>query len=270
MSICDGQQRAETPTQPPRQPHDDFPSPALIYALTPERQPTCAGKASPPPPGLPDTVKGEYLAYAVCPATTSRPGSLSTLAFGGQDRRLVSECVSDELLLKSVSEGNKAAMHIFFARHRMKVVGSIQQVARHPAVVRDLVGHIFLDVWQSANRFDRRARVSIWLFQIACFKATGARRPQSCKQIDNDDARRISSAAARNQKEPYGILQACISRLSPAHREIIEMIYFREKSITELSELLDIPYAAVRGRLFCARKQLARMLAVACVTSAPN
>jgi RNA polymerase sigma-70 factor, ECF subfamily len=55
-------------------------------------------------------------------------------------------------------------------------------------------------------------------------------------------------------------LHACIEKLSPAHREIIDLIYFRERSLTEANELIGIPQATVKSRMFYARKQLARIL----------
>ena len=65
---------------------------------------------------------------------------------------------------------------------------------------------------------------------------------------------------ALDRKETNGILRACIARLSPAHREIIDMVYDRENSPAEVSEMLDIPLATVKSRMFYARKQLASML----------
>ena len=75
------------------------------------------------------------------------------------DPRFVEENVSDELLLKNVAEGDKAAMHVMFIRHREKVFRFIQRIVRNPAIADDLVSQVFLAVWQSANRFQNRSRV---------------------------------------------------------------------------------------------------------------
>ena len=50
------------------------------------------------------------------------------------------------------------------------------------------------------------------------------------------------------------------TNLSPAHREIIELFYYRENSIAEVSEMIGIPQATVKSRIFYARKQLACIL----------
>jgi RNA polymerase sigma-70 factor (ECF subfamily) len=187
------------------------------------------------------------LAYAVCNATESE------------------ERISDELLLKRVAEGDKAAMHIMFARHRVRVFRFIRGMVRNEAIADDLVSQVFLDVWRSANRFESRARVSTWLLSIARFKALSSLRERSHENIDQDDVAGIVDAAdtpevALDRKETNAILRECIDRLSPAHREIIDLIYYHEQSVAEASVIVGIPVATVKSRMFFARKYLAKML----------
>jgi RNA polymerase sigma-70 factor (ECF subfamily) len=175
------------------------------------------------------------------------------------------ESVSDELLLKRVAEGDKAAMHIMFARHRVRVFRFIQRMVRNAAIADDLVSLVFLDVWRSANRFEGRARVSTWLLSIARLKALRSLRERAYENIDQDDVvgivdTRDTPEVALDRKKTNAILRACINKLSPAHREIIDLVYYHEKSVAEASEIVGIPYATVKSRMFYARKQLARML----------
>jgi len=59
------------------------------------------------------------------------------------------------------------------------------------------------------------------------------------------------------------ILRACVAKLSPAHREIINLVYYHEKSVEEVGEIIGIPQSTVKTRMFYARKQLADLLKVA-------
>jgi RNA polymerase sigma factor (sigma-70 family) len=127
-----------------------------------------------------------------------------------------------------------------------------------------LVNQVFFDVWRSANRFESHARVSTWLLSIARFKAINSRRERTRKNIDQDDAPGIADAedtpdVALDRKERESIQCACIDKLSPAHRKIIDLFYYREKSTAEVSELIGIPQATVKSRIFT-RKQLAGVL----------
>ena len=48
--------------------------------------------------------------------------------------------------------------------------------------------------------------------------------------------------------------------MSSQHREIIDLVYYHDKSIAECVEILGIPAATVKTRMFYARKKLAEML----------
>jgi RNA polymerase sigma-70 factor, ECF subfamily len=47
---------------------------------------------------------------------------------------------------------------------------------------------------------------------------------------------------------------------SPEHREIIDLVYYHEKSISECAEILGIPSATVKTRMFYARRKLAELV----------
>ena len=227
--------------------------------------PNSVGDNPKPLHGPSSAVSRDRLVYAVCRAGESEPAPERASRDRRTDHRFVEEDVSDEMLLKNVAVGDKAAMHIMFVRHRERVFRFIQRLVRNPAIVDDLVSQVFLDVWRSANRFESRARVSTWLFSIARFKAISSRRERTLEDIDQDDAFGVADAGdtpdvALDRKETESILRACIDMLSPAHREIIDLFYYREISTAEVSEMIGIPQATVKSRIFYARKQLARIL----------
>jgi len=51
--------------------------------------------------------------------------------------------------------------------------------------------------------------------------------------------------------------------LSSEHREIIDLVYYHEKSVQEVAKIVGIPENTVKTRMFYARKKLAEMLKAA-------
>ncbi len=156
-------------------------------------------------------------------------------------------------------------MHIMFARHRVRVFRFIQAIVRNTAIAEDLVSQVFLDVWRSANSFESRSRVSTWLLSIARLKALSSFRARRHENIDREYVIEIVDPAdtpdvTLERKKTNAMLRACIDKLSPAHREIIDLVYYHEKSVAEVSEIVGIPHATVKSRMFYARKQLAGFL----------
>ena len=56
------------------------------------------------------------------------------------------------------------------------------------------------------------------------------------------------------------IVQKCLTRLSPAHREVLDLVYYHEKSVDEVARIVGVPAATVKTRMFYARNKMADLL----------
>ena len=68
---------------------------------------------------------------------------------------------------------------------------------------------------------------------------------------------------AVQKKDTGQVLRKCLTALSQDHREIIDLVYYHEKSVEEVAEIVGIPENTVKTRLFYARKKLAELLKAA-------
>ena len=62
-------------------------------------------------------------------------------------------------------------------------------------------------------------------------------------------------------RQTSGILLDCLKQLSPAHREVIDLVYYHQKSIDEVAGITGIPPNTVKTRMFYARKRIAELMA---------
>jgi RNA polymerase sigma-70 factor, ECF subfamily len=172
---------------------------------------------------------------------------------------------SDETLVNRIAAGDKLAMQTLFARHRTPVYRWLLRFVSNETLAEDLLSEVFLDVWRQADRFEGRSSVSTWLMSIARFKALSARRRRVDAELDERIETTVADTAndpevALQEKNRSEQLQSALTRLSPEHREIIDFIYYHEKSIAECAEILGIPAATVKTRMFYARKKLAELV----------
>ena len=65
------------------------------------------------------------------------------------------------------------------------------------------------------------------------------------------------------KKNRAELLRHLLARLSPKRGEVIDLVYFHGKSIKEVSEIVGIPTATVKTRMFYAREKLADFVASA-------
>jgi RNA polymerase sigma-70 factor, ECF subfamily len=175
------------------------------------------------------------------------------------------QTTSDEVLIERIAGGDRLAMKVLFARHHVRVYRFVLRMVRNEATAEDLISEVFLDVWRQAEKFEGRSSVSTWMLSIARFKALSALRRRSEEELDDETADAIEDQAddpevALAKKDKGAALRQCLTRLSAEHREIIDLVYYHEKSVEEVAGIVGIPEATVKTRMFYARKKLAELL----------
>lgn len=198
--------------------------------------------------------------------------SLPALEPGDPLQRLTSEptvlpmqTTSDEVLIGRIASGDRLAMQVLFARHHVKVYRFVLRLVRNESSAEDLISEVFLDVWRQAGKFEGRSAVSTWLLSIARFKALSVLRRRSEDELDDETASAIEDQAddpevALAKKDKGAALRECLTKLSPEHREIVDLVYYHEKSVAEVASIVGIPEATVKTRMFYARKKLSELL----------
>ena len=166
---------------------------------------------------------------------------------------------SDTILIERIAAGDKLAMHALFARHRMSIYRWLLRFVSNETLAEDLLSEVFLDAWRQAGRFEGRSSVSTWLISIARFKALSARRRRADVELDEKIEATVADTAndpeaALQERNRGELLRQALTRLSPEHREIIDLVYYHEKSIDECAQVLGIPAATVKTRMFYGRK----------------
>ncbi len=178
------------------------------------------------------------------------------------------QATSDEVLIGRIAKGDRLAMQVLFARHHVRVYRFVLRLVGNQAVAEDLISEVFLDVWRQADRFEGRSAVSTWMLAIARFKALSAMRKKPEEELDDETASAIEDPTddpevAMQKKDKSQVLRKCLEALSPEHREIIDLVYYHEKSVEEVAEVVGIPENTVKTRMFYARKKLAELLKAA-------
>jgi RNA polymerase sigma-70 factor (ECF subfamily) len=175
------------------------------------------------------------------------------------------QTTSDEVLIARIAGGDRLAMQVLFARHHVRVYRFVLRLVRNEATAEDLISEVFLDIWRQAGKFEGRSAVSTWMLSIARFKALSALRKRPEQELDDETAERIEDQSddpetALAKKDKGALLRQCLTALSAEHREIVDLVYYHEKSVEEVAGIVGIPEATVKTRMFYARKKLSELL----------
>jgi len=172
---------------------------------------------------------------------------------------------SDEVLIGRIAQGDRLAMRALYARHHVRVYRFLLRLVRSEATAEDLVSDVFLDVWRQAHKFEHRSAVSTWMLGIGRYKALSALRRKPEDELDEETAAGLEDGAddpeiTLAKKDKGNVLRECLHALSDEHREIIDLVYYHEKSVEDVAGIVGIPEATVKTRMFYARKKLSELL----------
>ena len=143
--------------------------------------------------------------------------------------------LSDEVLIRQIAAGDKLALRALLARHQVKVYRFALRIVRDAALAEDVVSETFFDAWRQAGRYEGRAAVSTWLIGIARHRALTAASRRPTESLDCEAARNAvdpsDPEADVGRKDTGAVIRRALGALSREHAEIIDLVYYQEKSI---------------------------------------
>jgi RNA polymerase sigma-70 factor (ECF subfamily) len=172
---------------------------------------------------------------------------------------------SDDALIESIGNGDKRAMVSLFMRHNVRIHRFVMRLTGKSSIAEDIVSDVFLDIWRGAAEFSGRSNVSTWLLGIARNKALSALRRRTETVLDYDAAVELvddmdDPEVVADRASRGAIVRRCLTRLPPPLREIVDLIYYHEKTVAEVAEIVGIPPGTVKTRMFHARSRLQQLL----------
>jgi RNA polymerase sigma-70 factor, ECF subfamily len=168
-------------------------------------------------------------------------------------------------LIARVAAGDATALRALFVRHETRVFRFILRLVRNTAVAEELTNEVFLEVWRSAGSFKGAASPATWILGIAHHRAISSLRKNREESWDQEVTLALPDTSddpeiAAQKTDTTAILRRCIDALSPAHKGIIDLVYYHEMTIGEVGKILEIPVNTVKTRMFYARKRLGELL----------
>jgi RNA polymerase sigma-70 factor (ECF subfamily) len=186
----------------------------------------------------------------------------------GAGEPATSQVSSDEALLSAIAAGDRPSLQALYSRHKVRVYRYVLRLIGDAAAAEDITSEVFLEVWRQADTFKAQSRVSTWMLGVARYKALSALRSRPKEPVDQrtanmiaDDAEDPEAMAERQQRGM--IVRKCLSNLSVIHREVLDLVYYHEKSVKEVAQIVGVPESTVKTRMFYARKRMETMLETA-------
>ena len=177
------------------------------------------------------------------------------------------QAATDTLLLKKISEGDRDAFTELYKNYQPRLIKFCSRMLRNDvSLAADIADEALIEVWKSAGSFSGLSLPSTWIHSIARFRMIGYLRKNKEVLQDNDFEQLNIEDTDLSPEDEISIsernkqLVDDMGKLSEKHREVIELVYFRELSIRDISEMLGVSENTVKTRMFYARKHLKSIL----------
>lgn len=160
------------------------------------------------------------------------------------------------VLLQRTARGDEEAFAALYDVLAPAVYGMAKRVIRNPARAEEVAQEVFLQVWQTAPRFDpSKGNAKSWVLTLAHRRAVDAvRHDQSATNrdlaydwspgVDHDEV--VETVTVRLEHEE---VRKCLDSLTELQREAITLAYYQGYSYAEVAEVLGANPATVKTRM---------------------
>lgn len=189
---------------------------------------------------------------------------------------VVSDESLDAALMRQVRGGDPVAFSRLYDRYAARVHGVAHAILRDDRLSEEATHDVFLVVWQRPGAFDpSRGTFAGWLLRAARNRSIDllrrhrweqplTARPENGDQEPDPVAWLVDPAPDPADQAVSGVVggqvRTALGWLSPDHRLLLEMAYFKGLTQREIAEQLGRPLGTVKSQIRAAMRRLADLL----------
>jgi RNA polymerase sigma-70 factor (ECF subfamily) len=170
----------------------------------------------------------------------------------------------DADLVRRLQHRDPRALGELYDRYGRIAFSLILRIVRDAGTAEDLVQETFLRVWNRVGGFDaEKGAIGPWLLAVARNRAIDYLRSASGRERNALELEETDHPALYRDMEAEIFhsdrarrVKAALQKLSPQHRQVIELAYFEGLSQTEMAERMGQPLGTVKTWVRAALKTL--------------
>jgi RNA polymerase sigma-70 factor (ECF subfamily) len=174
----------------------------------------------------------------------------------------------DAAWLAALEAGDDAALTRLYREHHVAVRALVRRLMSRSGEVEDVVHDVFVAAPAAFKNYRGEGSVRSFVFSIAVhqvrhhLRASGRRRAffDRFRVTSAPPPAPVTPEAASAQRELIDRLGRALASLSFEHRSAVVLCEVEEMTSVEAAQVLDVPEATVRTRLFHAKKKLRALL----------
>lgn len=174
-------------------------------------------------------------------------------------------CMCEKKRIKAILEGDQRAFRDLVDDYKLIIVNTCYGFVHDKEEAEDLAQEVFIQVYESLDKFRGECKLSTWLYRIAVNKAINYKKSVRYRmkkiRLEGDTSISLPSAdePAQERIEKEEIithLHRAIGNLPERQRIALVLNKYEERSYKEVADIMGISLASVESLLFRAKTYL--------------
>lgn len=174
-----------------------------------------------------------------------------------------SEAEPEQELVRRIATGDKAAFQELSSSYVARIHSYSCRLLGQRQDAEEVTQETFLRLWQNAHRYEKRAKVSTWLYRIAHNLAVDRLRKRG-ETLDQERVDRAPDSGGPGRqlerKREALLVREALDKLAPRQRAAVTLVHFEGLTGEEAAEVLQVGKEAVESLLARGRRHLKTLL----------
>jgi len=174
--------------------------------------------------------------------------------------------MDEKELVRLLRQREKRGFSLLYDQYSPALYGVVRKIVRSEELAQDVLQDAFVKIWKSIESYDSsKGTLFTWILNVARNTAIDRIRTQEFKQSLNaqsvtDASPQLDWQSASHLPVDHIGLEKVLPLLRPEHLEIIDYVYFKGFTQTEVAESLGMPLGTVKTRVRMAIDHLRKLL----------
>lgn len=176
--------------------------------------------------------------------------------------------IEEVLLVQRLRSKDRSALEYLYDHYSGAIYGVVLRIVRKEEVAEEVLQDVFLKIWDRFGGYDEsKGKLFTWMINIA--RNQSIDKTRSKEIVKENKTSGIENVVSRVDREGYveqridGIgVRDILKDLSEEQRFVVEHLYLKGYSQSELAEEFNIPLGTVKTRLRLAMQHLRLSLGV--------
>lgn len=170
---------------------------------------------------------------------------------------------SDEsAFVARLQSGDAKGMEELYDRYSPALFGVISRIVGDSELAEDVLQEVFVKIWKNLPHYDAsKGRLFTWMMNIARNSAIDMVRLKGYKQAQKVQS--LDTAVYTDPKSEPNIseigVRELVEQLQPEQRKIIDLIYFKGYTQSEVSKTLSLPLGTIKSRVRIAMREMRKV-----------